>query len=375
MGMKMELKKLGFGAMRLPLLNPKDAADIDFEQTCKMVDAFLKKGFTYFDTAYMYHDYASEKMIKRVLTDRYERKSFLLATKLPTFLLKEKEDMERIFQEQLDNCGVEYFDYYLLHCLDKDNYETAKRLGAFEFVKEKKAEGKAVKIGFSYHDNAKLLEEILTAHPEMEFVQLQINYLDWEDSQVQSRLCYEVCEKHNKPVIVMEPIKGGTLAGIPKEAEKLLKEYAPKQSVASWAIRFAASRKNVFMVLSGMSDLAQMLDNISYMEDFKPLNDEEEKLINQVTDIIHRSIAVPCTACRYCVEGCPKKIPIPDFFRLYNKYTQFGEASRSRMDYAGYQDKGGLAKDCIGCKQCESHCPQHLTIVDFMKQISEVFDE
>lgn len=370
----MELKKLGFGAMRLPLLNQEDAASIDFEQTCKMVDAFLEKGFTYFDTAYMYHDYASEKMIKKALTDRYERSAFLLATKLPTFLLKEKEDMERIFKEQLDNCGVEYFDYYLLHCLDKDNYATSKRLGAFDFVKEKKAEGKAVKIGFSYHDNAKLLDEILTAHPEMEFVQLQMNYLDWEDAQVQSRLCYEVCEKHNKPVIVMEPIKGGTLAGLPKKAEALLKAYAPEQSLASWAVRFAAGKKNVFMVLSGMSDLEQMLDNISYMENLQPLNKEEEKLIEQVTDIIHQSIAVPCTACRYCVEGCPKNIPIPDFFSLYNQYNQFGEASRSRTDYAGYRDKGGMAKDCIGCKQCENHCPQHLTIVDFMKQVSEAFD-
>lgn len=368
------MKKLGFGVMRLPLTNPEDAKSIDYDQTCKMVDTFLEKGFTYFDTAYMYHDYASEKMMKKALTQRYERSSFTLATKLPSFLLKKEEDMERIFNEQLENCGVEYFDYYLLHCLDHDNYAICEKLGAFDFVKQKKAEGKAKKIGFSYHDNARLLDEILAAHPEMEFVQLQINYLDWEDANVQSRLCYEVCEKYHKPVIVMEPVKGGTLAGVPKEAEKLMKEYAPDASAASWAIRFAASKPDVFMVLSGMSDLSQLLDNVSYMEEFKPLNQEESKLIEQVTDIIHNSIKVPCTGCRYCVEGCPKQIPIPDYFTLYNKYNQFGEASGAKKQYTDFLEKSGLAKDCIGCRQCENHCPQHLTIVEFMKQVSEIFD-
>lgn len=371
----MAQKKMGFGCMRLPLTNSEDKTSVDLPQLCKMVDIFLKRGFTYFDTAYMYHNYVSEVMVKEALVKRHPRESFTIATKLPTMMLKTKEDMERIFNEQLEKCGVEYFDYYLLHCLNAANYAIAQNLDSFAFIQKKKEEGKIRTIGFSYHDNAELLDEILTAHPEVEFVQLQLNYLDWDHANIQSGLCYEVCVKHGKPVIVMEPIKGGTLAAVPAEAEKLFKDYAPDMSVASWAVRFAASQPNVMMVLSGMSSYDQLMDNIDYMQDFRPLNEEERTIIDKAVAIINSSIAVPCTGCQYCVEGCPQNIPIPSYFALYNSYIQFKDASNSKFYYGNYVGKHGRASDCISCRQCENHCPQHLYIVDSLKEVAKTFDK
>ena len=370
----MELKILGFGMMRMPLVEKKDQTKVDIEQVCRMVDAFLEQGFTYFDTAYMYHEYASERVVKKVLVDRHPRESFLLATKLPTMMLSKKEDMERIFNEQLEKCGVEYFDYYLLHCLDTRNYDICKRLGCFEFAMQKKKEGKIRKLGFSFHDKADILDMILKEHPEVEFVQLQINYLDWENENVQSRKCHETAVKHGKDIIVMEPVKGGMLAQIPDKAEELLKEYNADSSMASWAIRYAASLENVFMVLSGMSSYEQMMDNLSYMKEFQPFTEEESRLVEQAVDIINTSIAIPCTNCRYCVEGCPKKIPIPEFFKIYNQYARFKEGSRTRGRYRNLTKEYGKASECVACGNCERHCPQSLKISDYMKEISAVYD-
>jgi predicted aldo/keto reductase-like oxidoreductase len=367
------MKKLGFGQMRLPLLDAKDVTKIDYEETCRMVDSFLEQGFTYVDTAYMYHEYESERMVRRALVERHPRESFVLADKLPTMMLKTKEDQERIFNEQLEKCGVEYFDYYLLHCLNKNNFATVERLGSFAFGMQKKKEGKIRKLGFSFHDNAALLDEILTKHPETEFVQIQLNYLDWESEKVQSRLCYEVCEKHNMPVIVMEPVKGGALAEVPVEAKIMMQEYSPNATVASWAVRFAASHKNVFMVLSGMSDMKQLLDNTSYIKEFVPINKEETEILMRAVDIINSSIEVSCTGCRYCVEGCPKNIPIPNYFALYNGHKRLGQNSKAPEIYQS-MNGFGKAGDCISCKQCEGHCPQHLPIAEKMKAVSKVFD-
>lgn len=370
------MKKLGFGLMRLPLLDPEDKKTIDMEALCQMVDSFLDQGFTYFDTAYMYHDTQSERAIREALVNRHPRDCFLLTTKLPTMYLKEKEDMERIFNEQLEKCGVEYFDYYLVHNLNTNHYATAERLGAFEFVMNKKREGKVRKLGFSFHDSAEVLDRILTDHPEVDVVQLQINYLDWESEKVQSRLCYEVARKHGKPIIVMEPVKGGALARVPDAVTALFKNHDSGASVASWAIRFAAGLEGVIMVLSGMSDMNQLMDNTSYMKDFCPLCEEEQARVMTAAEMINGSIAIPCTACQYCTVDCPMNIAIPEYFSLYNgaKRSRDPNTDRQIADYRILAKARGKASDCIECGQCEEKCPQKIAIMERLKDVKDQFE-
>lgn len=371
-------KKLAFGMMRLPLTDPADATAIDYAVVNRMVDNFMSKGFTHFDTAAPYHKMTSEVAFRECVAKRYPRESYTLTDKLSLFMVEKEEDLEPFFAGQLERCGVEYFDYYWLHAMSAERTKRAEGMNAFQFVKEKKAQGKIRHIGLSFHDSAEALDKILTDHPEMEYVQLQLNYLDWEDPEVQSRKCYEVCCKHHKPVMVMEPVKGGVLASLVPEAEALLKQADPKASCASWAIRFAASLDNVCMVLSGMSTPEQMEDNLSYMEDFKPLTGEEIKLLEKVVEVIHSKATIACTACRYCVDGCPMGIAIPDYFALMNDLSKFGETrlDRNKQRYAQLTGEGGkgLASACIGCGQCEGQCPQHLPIIQYLKDVAERFE-
>lgn len=372
------MKKLGFGFMRLPLNAKGETDNIDNKTVCKMVDRFFEEGFNYFDTAYFYHQGKSELSIKETLVKRHTRESFKLANKLPMMLIKTKEDQERIFEEQFEKCAVDYFDNYLIHNLGESSYELAQKLDSFAFIAQKKKEGRLKKIGFSFHDKALLLDRILTEHPEVDFVQLQINYLDWDNASIQSRKCYEVARKHNKPIIVMEPVKGGMLVNqMPEKAVKAFKNYSPDLSVASWAIRFAASLEGVMLVLSGMSNLEQIEDNMSYMKNFTPLNNEEKSIIENVIGIIKEAIAIPCTDCQYCIEGCPKNIAIPSYFALYNMPRQrlISGALMQELYYANYSKTYGKASECIECKICEKKCPQHIEITKWLKKVAEEFEK
>ena len=370
-------KKLGFGLMRLPRLDPNDEGSIDLEQTKQMVDTFLQRGFTYFDTAWMYCAFKSENAVKEALTSRHPRESYTLATKLHAAYIHSLDDRDAIFNTQREKTGVEYFDYYLLHDVGAEHYEIYKKYDCFAWIAEKKRQGLIKHMGFSFHDTAEVLDKILTEHPEMEFVQLQINYLDWDSEGVQSRKCYEVATKHGKPVIVMEPVKGGTLAKLPAAAEALLRQADPGASIPSWAVRFAASLPNVKMVLSGMSSTEQLLDNTGYMQDFAPLTQQEQAVIAQVVGIINASIAIPCTGCSYCTEGCPMHIAIPKYFSLYNAEIQElkeKDFTSQGTYYGNLTLTFGKASDCIACGQCESVCPQHLPIIENLKRVAKQFE-
>lgn len=363
-----EIPKLGFGLMRLP----KKGLSIDIRQTEQMVDAFLEAGFTYFDTAYVYP--GSEAAAKKALVDRHPRESYTLATKLNVMIAPTVKMAKKQFETSLERTGAGYFDYYLLHALMENNYARYDKLHLWDFVNEQKEKGLIKHVGFSFHSGPQLLEKLLQEHPEVDFVQLQINYADWENQSVTSRANYEVARKYGKSIVVMEPVKGGALADPPAEVQKLFKEYQPDMSYASWAIRFAASLDGILTVLSGMSDTQQMADNLSYMKDFKPLNEEEQKIIQEAQRILGKSATIPCTACRYCVEGCPKKIPIPEIFSAMNKRLGSGQLAEASEDYLKATEGKGKASECIACGQCERACPQHLEITKHLKECEDALE-
>ncbi len=373
-------KKLGYGLMRLPTTDPNDAGSVDIDKVKDLVDAFISEGFTYFDTAWMYNAFQSENAVKAALTSRYPRDAYTLATKLHSGFIKCPEDADKVFNEQRNKTGVDYFDYYLVHDVNSHSVEVYDKFDIWSWIQKKKADGLVKHIGFSFHDGPELLDKLLTEHPFFEFVQLQINYLDWESAGVQSRKCYEVAAKHGKPVITMETVKGGTLSNISPEAEKVFKDYNPDTSVSSWAVRFAASLENVKIVLSGMTTMDQLKDNMSYMKDFKPLSDEEQAIVKKVTSIIESENAIPCTGCSYCTDGCPMQIAIPKYFSAYNgekKENADGKKAwtASQSYYENISKNFGKASECIECGQCEGICPQHLPIIDYLKQVAETFEK
>lgn len=361
--------KLGFGCMRFPM---KDN-EVDYEETTKMIDAFIEQGFNYFDTAHGYLEGKSEQTLRECLVKRYSREDYILVNKLTTYFFTKEEEIRPLFESQLKACGVEYFDFYLLHAQNADFFAKYKRCRAYEAAFQFKKEGKVKHVGISFHDKAEVLEQILTEYPEIEVVQIQFNYLDYEDVGIESRKCYEVCAKHNKPVIVMEPVKGGVLADIP-DAAKAVFDALDGGSYASYAIRFAAGFDHIMMVLSGMSTMEQVEDNTGYMKKFKPLTDEELEAVWKVRDIIRTQGLIPCTGCKYCMDVCPQKIAIPDLFSDMNSRTIFKNWN-SEFYYDVHTQNRGKASDCIKCGKCEKVCPQHLGIRDLLVQVADAFEE
>ncbi|MDR2650018.1 MAG: aldo/keto reductase [Clostridiales bacterium] len=360
------MPKLGFGAMRLPFNGSE--SNIDLEHVKRMVDLFLSKGFKYFDTAYVYHNGQSEIALKETLIKRHPRASYWIATKMPMWSVRNVKDLDRIFNEQLKKLGVDYIDYYLLHAMDSGREDTALKVKAYEFGERIKREGKARFVGFSFHDSADVLERILKNHPQMDFVQLQINYLDVKEGSAGK--LYDQAIKYNKPIIIMEPVKGGSLAKLDKAAETALKAARPNDSIASWALRYCASLPGVYTTLSGMSNIQQVEDNVKTFENFEPLTEDEQKLI----DIVLRAgkgTAVPCTACRYCLEACPQDIAIPDVFTIYNEYMRAGDKEAAVSSYRAIS-QGHTAENCIACGACMEHCPQGIKIPDALAEAAKI---
>ncbi len=365
------ISKLGLGMMRLP----QQGSAIDFDTTCRMADEFLAGGGVWFDTAWGYHNGNSEPAVRRAVVERHPRESFKVATKLPVWLVKGPEDPEKLFSEQLARTGAGFFDRYLLHALSAERLDSLDRFGVWDFLKSLKEKGLAKSIGFSFHDNADVLDRILSAHPEAEFVQLQINYLDWEDDKVQSRLCYEVARAHRVDVVVMEPVKGGVLGALPEAASAPLRALHPNWTDARWALSFCLSLEGVPTILSGMSQPGHVEDNLRTFAAFEPLGGAEQDALREAVAILRSMPSIPCTACGYCVDGCPQKINIPGVFETATGVMRFGPQPALTSHYDWLLSNGsGRAADCIGCQACEASCPQHLEIVRLMAHCAALLD-
>lgn len=349
-------------------------SDVDVAEMNRMVDTFLENGFNYFDTAHGYVDGKSETALRECLTNRYPRDRYILTNKLTDFYFKKQEDIRPFFESQLKACGVDYFDFYLMHAQGAENFAFFKKCRAYETALELKSEGKFRHFGISFHDRAAVLEQILTEYPQIEVVQIQFNYADYDDPAVESRKCYEVCRKFGKPVIVMEPVKGGNLVNLPDKAKAVLDDLHGG-SPASYAIRFAAGFEGIMMVLSGMSNMEQMRDNISYMKDFKPLSEQELAAIGKVQEIFKSMNLIPCTSCRYCTAGCPKHISIPDLFAVMNTKQLYHDWNADYYYNVHTSGEKSKASDCIKCGKCEQACPQHLHIRDLLETVAKEFEK
>ncbi len=366
--------QLGFGAMRLPQTEQNNPQAIDMEEFTKMVDHYMEQGFNYFDTSYAYHNEKSENAIKEALVERYPRESYQIADKIPTWLLQKEEDNERLVNVMLERLGIEYFDVLLIHNINKVFINKAEEANTFEYIKKLKEENKAKKVGISFHDKADLLEEILEKYSDiLDIVQLQLNYLDWENPRVQSKKCHEVCIKYGVEITVMEPIKGGTLVNIAESVKDQFQKYDDSQSIAQWALRFAGSQENVSVVLSGMGNIMEMKENCQTFKDFKQLNQEEQEFLMHMAEEIEKTVAVNCSYCGYCVKECPMNIPIPDFFNLYNNETIYHLQANMAL-YATTATTNAPASSCIKCGKCIDYCTQQLNIPELLEKVVQHFE-
>jgi len=366
------MNKMGYGFLRLPMIENDGEKKIDFELTCALVDSFLAKGGRYFDTAYTYLKGQSETMLRDALVKRHPRDSFMIADKLPGYKVKSYEDNEKYFGEMLERCGVERFDVFMLHWLTAGNYRIAEEMNEFGFMRDVKARGQADRIGFSYHDSPELLDKILTEHPEVDCVLIQVNYLDWNSATLQAKQLYDVVTAHGKSVMVMEPVKGGSLAKLPEDVAAKLAEANPDMTPAAWALKFAQSLENVEVVLSGMNTLEQIEEN---MCDIASITEKETETLMEAAEMLRSTIAVNCTACGYCLSHCPKKIAIPRYMALYNDYARNpGEGWKMQHVFDYIAAENGRPSECIGCGMCEKNCPQKLDIIETLKKVAKAFE-